>query len=220
MEPQNDHNTMQKRSSLVIMLTVIVIILAVILLGLIGYIFLYRKSSNRPVTPTPSVTKVMAPPSTSVTPSINGTTFCIPAQLKSTVQLSSGAGNVYGTFMITNISDHACKVIGDSFIQVHYDSDSIKNLVVEHSGNPSHSRFTLQPQSSVYSQVHYPNGPQCNGPTVTDQVSFTYAISDTDSVTFKDIRSNSNTFSVNGCSAANDTTTITIWNLSNEPITP
>jgi len=208
----------QKKNSLLVTLLVIVIILAFVLGGLIVYILLNKTTSSTKgiITPTPTQIQTTSTPS----PTETSSSFCLPSNLSSTLSLSPGAGNVYGTFKITNTSSEPCQIEGNHFIQVNYDTNTIKNLTVTHQGTNTTDVYTLQPNQSIYSQVHYPNGPQCSGPTVQDPVSFTYTISNNDTVTFKDSMSGKQSFVVNGCSLATEKTEITIWNISNQPITP
>lgn len=208
----------QKKNALLITLLVIVIILAFVLGGLIVYIFLNKTTSspNGTTTPTPTQTS----PTATMSPTQTNSSFCSPSNLSSTLSLSPGAGNIYGTFKITNTSNKPCQIEGNHFIQVHYDMNTIKNLTVTHQGINSTDVYTLQPNQSVYSQVHYPNGPQCSGPTVQDPVTFTYMISNNNSVAFKDSMSGKQSFVVNGCSSSTEKTEITIWNMSDQPIIP
>jgi len=147
------------------------------------------------------------------------TSYCTPSALDATLSLSGAAGNIYGTAAIKNTSNTPCQIIGNNFMDVSYDS-SIKNLTVTHTGTPTNQTFTIQPGKSIYSQVHYPNGPQCQGPTVQDQVTFSYKISPSGSVTFKNTENGNTAQIVQGCSSATDMTEITVWNMSSQPITP
>lgn len=145
--------------------------------------------------------------------------YCAPNNLEATLTTSGAAGNIYGTATIKNTSNSSCQIIGNDFLDVSYDS-SIKNLTVTHTGTPTNQTFTIQPGKAVYSQVHYPNGPQCQGPTVQDQVTFSYKISPSGSVTFKNTENGQTTQVVQGCQSPTDMTEITVWNISSQPITP
>jgi hypothetical protein len=215
---QSMDSSPQKRSNLLVTLLVIVIILAFVLGGLIVYILLNKTNSSTTETTTPTLTQ--ASPTTTLSPVQTNSSFCIPQNLSATLSLSPGAGNVYGTFKVTNTSNEPCQIEGNHFIQPNFDSNTIKNLTVTHQGTNTTDIYTLQPNKSVFSQVHYPNGPQCSGPTVQDPVSFTYQIADNTEVTFKDAMNGKQNFVVNGCSSPTEKTEITIWNMSDQPITP
>lgn len=143
--------------------------------------------------------------------------YCSANDLAASLDLSPGAGNIFGTFTLKNISSQICSVLGGNFIDVSYDS-SIKNISVSHQGQTQPQPFTLSSNQVLYSQVHYPNGPQCQGPTKAVNVSFSYKISPTQTVTFKN---SGNTASVvQACQSDKAMTKIQIWQLSDKPITP
>lgn len=145
--------------------------------------------------------------------------YCSPSSLDATLGLNGAAGSIYGNAEIKNTSSTPCQIIGNNFIDASFDS-SIKNLTVTHTGTSTNQTFTLQPGKSVYSQVRYQNGPQCQGPTVQDQVTFSYKISPSGSVTFKNTENGKTAQVVQGCSSPTDMTEITVWNMSSQPITP
>lgn len=153
------------------------------------------------------------------TASSTSVSYCAPANLEANLSLSGAAGSIYGNAEIKNASNSPCQIIGNNFIDVSYDS-SIKNLTVTHTGTPTNQTFTIQPGKSVYSQVRYQNGPQCQGPTVQDQVTFSYKVSSRGSVTFKNTENGKTTQVVQGCQSPADMTEITVWNMSAQPITP
>lgn len=148
------------------------------------------------------------------TPSVvNNTPYCSPQDLQTGLNLSPGAGNIYGTFTIKNISGTTCQIIGNNFITANYDMQTINNIKVEHIGIPETQIFQVAPNQTIYSQVHYPNGPQCSTGIKTAKVIFKYAVSPIDTVSFDQQ-------GLTICDLATDITTIQIWNMSSEPITP
>lgn len=148
----------------------------------------------------------------------NFTSYCAPNQLQANLSLEPAAGNIYGTFTIKNTSNTTCQVSGNSFITANYAS-TIKNIAVTHVGEPTQSTYTLEPNQTLYSQLHYPNGPQCSSAAQSTPVTFRYAVSPNKSITFTN--SNGNTAqNVATCKASDEETTIQIWNISDKPITP
>lgn len=191
----------------------LLLLIAIILLG--GFLYLYTK---RQPTPTknqiaPTVTKALPSP----TPL---QTYCQAAAVQAVVTLSPGAGNVYGTFTLKNISNNTCQILGNEFITVNYDTSAVKNITVLHVGQTQEQPFTLTPGQELYSQVHFPNGPQCQSVGIhPTPVTFTYKISPTNTVMFS---SPSERIApvVQACSSPADMTEIKIWKMSPTPITP
>lgn len=184
----------------------------VIVLVLLGSATVFVKNVYQPspsLSPTPNISIAVSP--TSVPP-----TFCKPAALHATLITQGAAGNIYGTLAIKNTSAFACQIQGNQFIQAAY---QVSNITVGHQGTPSAALLMIQPNQSVYSQIHYPNGPQCNGPTKDTSISFSYPISPNAKVTFQN--QNGQTIqSIPVCSATSEITNIDVWSLSNKPISP
>ncbi|HSW88637.1 MAG TPA: DUF4232 domain-containing protein [Candidatus Saccharimonadales bacterium] len=143
---------------------------------------------------------------------------CKPHDLEANLDLSPGAGNVFGTFTLKNISANTCQVLGGSFINAKY-NQSITNITVAHVGQTQPQPFTLAPNQTIYSQVHYPNGPQCSSGVKTTKVTFIYNISPANIVTFKNTNGEA-AQDVQTCTSASDITQIQIWNMATAPITP
>ena len=144
--------------------------------------------------------------------------YCLPQDLQATLITSPGAGNIYETFTIKNISPKTCSIVGNNFISPTYDTGSIKNIAVTHIGKSESAKFNLVPNKTIYSQVHYPNGPQCQSQTRPTNVMFTYKISPKLSVTFAGPNGEKEQI-VMTC-VSSDITIIEIWNMSAKPITP
>lgn len=146
----------------------------------------------------------------------NTISYCSSSNLQAFLNLSPAAGNIYGTFTLKNISNQSCSISGGNFIEVSY-PNSIKNISVTHVGQTQSQPFTLSPNQTLYSQVHHPNGPQCQGPTQQVNVSFSYKISPTNSITFN---TEGNTPAIVQDCQGPEVTQIQIWQMSTQPITP
>lgn len=194
----------------------------IVIILLIGAGFLFTRKTNNIVTsPQPSPTSAVTNPISTPSPSItNTTTFCTPQNVQAGLTLSPGAGNVYGTFTLKNISSSTCQIIGGSFISPQYDTSTVKNITITDTGQTQSQPFDLAPNQSIYSQVHYPNGPQCQSVGLNQTpVTFSYKISPTDSVSFKTPDGKTQQI-VQTCKSPTDMTEIQIWNMSTKPITP
>ena len=185
----------------------------ILLLG--GFLYLYTKRQPAPIKNqiAPTVTKALP----SQTPRH---TYCESAAVQAVVTLSPGAGNVYGTFTLKNLSKNTCQILGNEFVNMSYDTNTVKNITVTHVGQTQEQPFTITSGQTLYSQVHFPNGPQCQSIGIHPiPVTFTYKISPTDTVTF---RNPSEMISpvVQACSSPTDMTGVKIWEMSTTPIVP
>jgi len=193
----------------------IILVIAFLILAAIFIFKLHRRSYA------PSPTAPMTKPNTQITKpqAVNSSenSFCTPRDLQGSISLSPGAGNIYGTFTLTNMSSRPCKVLGGEFIDVHY-NPTITNISITHVGQTQPAPFVLAPHQTIYSQVHYPNGPQCSSVTKPVPVSFTYAIDAQKEVTFKDANGKAEQ-QVQACKSPNEITQIQIWNMATQPIT-
>lgn len=182
----------------------------VLVLVAIG-IFVYRGENAKH---SPALTPTLTP---TPTPAVkNETAYCSPVDLEAIIETQGAAGSIYGTLKITNVSKKPCKILGGQYVGANYDK-SVKNLSLSYLGDLLQQNFILDPNKSLYSQVRYPNGPQCSGPTKQTPVKFTYKVSPDDQVVF----SNAGNLSqiVQTCSSEDQDTEITIWNISKTPIT-
>ena len=203
-------------------------IVVLILLGGIGYFYLQNSASTRQQIPA-SLTPTTQQPSPSISqtsgratlsPS-NEAVYCRSQNLQASLNLSPGAGNVYGTFMVKNISQGTCQVQGGEFILAKYDTNTVKNITVTHVGQTQKPPFILSPGETIYSQVHYPNGPQCQSIGLnTTGITFSYQISLTNTIAFKNQEGNTEEIPVHTCKSPTDMTEIQIWNMATQPITP
>ena len=184
-----------------------IVSLVLVILVVVGAFFYLRMGQSKSLTPIPSVSPTDSGP------------YCSPGDLQSLVELGAGAGNVYGTLTLKNISQDTCEVLGGDFVVADYDS-SVKNITITHIGQTQAQPFVLAPGQTIYSQVHYPNGPQCQSIGLNQtNVTFTYQISPTDTVSFKNQQGGAQQI-LQTCKSPNDRTEIQIWNMANHPITP
>lgn len=135
-------------------------------------------------------------------------TFCTLADIQTTITSDGAAGNIYGSLQIKNISPSICTIQGNQFIQATF---SASNLRVVHKGNTGPATIALKPGQIVYSRIHYPNGPQCQGPTTQTPVTLTYAISSITHVTFKP--AGNVPTAVTTCVAKDQLTILDVWSI-------
>jgi hypothetical protein len=181
---------------------IVICVIALTLLGAIAFVRMQPSSIQ----------------SNSVTPTGKGN-YCTSDELEALIALSPAAGNVYGTLTLKNVSSAECEVLGGKFVTADYDS-SIKNIAVTHIGQTQEKPFILSPGQTIYSQVHYPNGPQCQSVGLNQtRVTFSYQVSPTDAVSFKNSQGGTQQI-VQSCLSPDDMTEIQIWNMANQPITP
>lgn len=179
----------------------IIFILLLIVIGLYIVILQVKPQTNiKPiVTSTPSASEVS-----------QSQKYCSINALQSVIQFEGAAGSVYGTLAIQNISDTACTIIGNNYIQPIF---SASTITVAAQGDPGSGLINLNPKQAVYSRVRYPNGPQCQNGVVQDEVSFMYKISLTDTVLFHS-DDGKTLQKVNACKADSEKTVIQVWSLA------
>jgi hypothetical protein len=142
--------------------------------------------------------------------------FCSPTELEGSIQLDGAAGNVYGKVMIKNISERACDIVGSNYLDVRYDIRNVRNVELMPQGTPGESILHIEPNQTVYSQIHYPNGPQCSGATKSINVLYAYRVSTGNEVIVK--KPSGEATSLNVCTSSK-MTTVDIWPLSTSEIT-
>ena len=140
--------------------------------------------------------------------------FCKPQDLKADITFQGAAGNIYGTLAIKNVSKEKCPIRGSGFVNPSY---SATNINVKTQGNPGPSSLTLLPDQTVYSQIHYPNGPQCQGPIAYADVYFSYDISPGKNVEFKNQEGKVKQ-TIGVCKSLKEITEIDVWSLSEKPV--
>lgn len=138
--------------------------------------------------------------------------FCSPKDIEAKIQMGAAAGNIYGTLTITNTSSIPCHIIGNNKINA---VSSAKNISLNYFPREGQQDILLTPNKTLYAKVHYPNGPQCQSPIVSSTITFSYALSPTDNVTFANQNGKINQGIVT-CSNANEVSQVDIWNLSTQ----
>lgn len=188
----------------------------IILLATGFILFSQVNSTSKTIKPTPiPIHKITPTPTIPVTvlASTSLVSFCKTNNINATITTQGAAGNIYGNLVIQNTSAFSCKTQGNQFINVVF---SAANIKVIPQGKTGPTTITLSPHQKVYSQIHYPNGPQCNGPSKQTPVTYTYAISPIDSVTFTSGENTSAT-SVTTCVSPNQTTQLDVWSIYLQP---
>jgi hypothetical protein len=137
--------------------------------------------------------------------------FCTAGNLTATVTFEPAAGNIYGTFTITNTSTQKCNVLANTFVKVEYAVAKNPNVNVVNLGQPSGQPFTLEPDQSIHAKSHYPNGPQCQSGVHPEAVTYTYKVSPDAAVTFTNPDVNRD-FPLQVCSSNAEITEVDITN--------
>jgi hypothetical protein len=141
--------------------------------------------------------------------------YCSPSELEGAVQLEGAAGNVYGKVTIKNISSRACDIVGSNYLDVRYDIRNVRNIELAPTGIPGENTYHIEPNQILYSQIHYPNGPQCGGATKSINVLYAYRISSGNEVILKKPSGEATTLPV--CTSSK-MTKVDIWPLSTTEI--
>jgi hypothetical protein len=178
----------------------IIILVVIVVFATIGT-FLISKFSSPNAVPQPQLN---TQPTT--------TPFCQPNQLSGNIDTQAAAGNIYATLTLTNIGKTACEIALGDTISARFDA---KNIAVHYEDTTHSNKMILSPTKSVYSQVHFPNGPQCQSGIIQKPLTLTYKAGQT-SIEFK---STNGKLMVQACSSESEKTIIDIWPLSQKPIT-
>ncbi|CAN5337193.1 hypothetical protein BH10PAT1_BH10PAT1_0700 [soil metagenome] len=132
------------------------------------------------------------------------TNYCTSDQLSANITSEGAAGSIYGTLTLTNNSATACNVaLGNSVNAVFL----ANNISINYEATDAKEDFLLNPAAEVYSQVHFPNGPQCQSGITEQDVSFQYQTKLIGSL------------KIQACKSQDEPTVIDIWPLSKTPIT-
>lgn len=205
---------------------ILLLIIVILVVGTLGYEKFYPKNEQVMVPPLDSATPLPSlVPDTSSLPQASGTlsssptpptdsTSCAPTNIEPVITLDAGAGNIYGTLSLKNTSSKNCSISGNEFIIPQYEA---KNITVSEQGAVGAKTISLAPQQTVYSQVHFPNGPQCSGRTEQGQITFTYPITLSQSVVFKD-ESGEVAQPIQLCSTVLENTDVQVWSISSKPV--
>ena len=183
----------------------IIILLAIIGITVAGYYFIAQFSSAPTTTPQ----------SPTITSSPTQTTFCSKDQLTATIAAQGAAGNIYATLTMTNTGKTTCTIILGNTVTALF---AAQNITVHYLEDSTPNRLLLAPSASVYSQVHYPNGPQCQSGIKEQPVTFLYK-ADQETVAFVP-NAQTGKVALQACSSPQEKTQIDIWPLSKQPVTP
>lgn len=185
------------------------VVLIIVMLTTIG--FLVLRPSTNPGSPT-SVTPPAVSTPTPTTPSLSPS--CNPSDLKAIIATEGGAGNIYGTLTLQNISTSSCTIIGNNFISA---TSPATTLSFHHQGSLGPESISLAPHQTVYSQVHFPNGPQCPGSITQSSIIFKYLVSSATSITFTNANGKTSQ-PIQICSDQKTITTVDLWSIYLHPV--
>lgn len=182
------------------------IVIGLIAVVLIIALYIYKNPGQQNITP--------ASPTPTIFSGNNASAFCTPSDLDATLTSEGAAGNIFGTLSIKNISGKGCQITGNNYILPIFE---VQNLVVKNQATKGPETFILSPNQIVYSQIHYPNGPQCSGEITQADITYSYKISPNDNIVFKGADNNAKQ-SIGVCKSASELTQIDVWSLSEKPV--
>jgi Domain of unknown function (DUF4232) len=201
----------------------IIILLVIITFCIAGYYFLqiFSRPQNVSKYPAPPFIKLSPtlPPTVTPTNAISNQTqitACTQNELRATIMAQGAAGNIYGTLEMANTGKAACSVELGNTVSAMTDA---KNITIHYQQTAPSQTFILAPGSKVYSQVHYPNGPQCQSGIAPKPISFLYKTLQT-AITFQSTTPHEGTLMIQACTSLAEKTVVDIWPLSLSPITP
>ncbi len=109
----------------------------------------------------------------------------------------------------------ACKITGNDFVKATSDA---KNISIKPQGQPGPATLSLNPNQTVYSQVRYPNGPQCSSQTLQATITFSYDISQNDAIVFRSQNEDPKQ-NIVVCTSPSEITEVQVWSISDKPLT-
>jgi len=193
-------------------LTLIFILLAIISLSFAIYFLISHFSPPSPdVTQVPTNSVSLSP---TVIPTQPSDQSCKQNQLTTKVTSQGAAGNIYDTLTITN-TGIPCEVILGNSITV---AAGATNIVFHNQETITSENYLLATGAKVYSQLHYPNGPQCQSGISQQQITVLYKTGNITVPFTPD--SETGKLRIQACSSPQEKTTVDIWPLSKNPITP
>jgi hypothetical protein len=188
-------------------LTLIFILLAIISLSSVLYFLLSHFSPPAAVisqVPTDSI----SPTSIPTQPDNN---LCKQNQLVAKVSSQGAAGNIYDTLTITNTAN-PCEIVLGNTIMVNF---SANNIVLHKQKIVSSQNYLLATNAKVYSQLHYPNGPQCQKGIAPKPITILYKVGQTSVPFVPDVQTGK--VEIQACSSDAEKTTVDVWPLSKNP---
>jgi hypothetical protein len=141
--------------------------------------------------------------------------FCLPTQLKASIDSQGAAGNIYGKITIKNISQTTCHVIGNNELKVEYPT-SVQNFQIVQKGESATEIFTLAPNQAIYSLIHFSDSPQCSSKLINIATFVTYAFSRKDILIFSSNRGN--IITIPSCENVSEKTQIDLYPFSRNEI--
>lgn len=144
----------------------------------------------------------------------NDASFCTPKDLSARLTTEGAAGSIYGILTIKNTSERTCLIFGNNFI---VPISEAKNITIKNQGQAGADIVSLTPNKEFYSQIHYPNGPQCSGQTIQEVISYRYKISQSDFVTFKN-QNGDIYLRIGVCRIPSEMTEVDVWGLSEKSV--
>lgn len=183
-----------------------ILIIGILLILIVVSFFAYRRERKETAeegAPTPTVAVAITTQPTATT------TYCQAKDLVTLLTSEGAAGSIYGTFTIKNASTKPCTIIGNNKIDAVF---TASNIFVTYKGTGP-ATIQLAPGQTVYAQVHYPNGPQCNGPIKTADISFQYTYAPEKTITFKNNLGNEKQ-QIAACADTASMTEVTLWPFS------
>jgi len=181
----------------------IIILLVIIIFTVVSYHVIAHFSTQ-------STNTVMTPPQPST-----GESLCQKNQLETSLSSQGAAGNIYDTLTLTNKGKTTCTVVLGNTVTAQFEAS---NMTIHYIENVPSENFVLAPDANVYSQIHYPNGPQCQSGIKEQPISFYYKNGQTSLLFVPNAQTLKLT--VQACLSPNEKTIIDIWPLSKQPITP
>jgi len=189
--------------------TKFIILLAIIILC-VSWLYLFTQSKK-----TQHSSQTLSSLPTNSPPTKAPLAQCSQDQLVATISAQGAAGNIYGNLELTNIGKTVCAITLGNTITA---TTSATNILIHYQQNLSPQPFVLAPSEKVYSQVHYPNGPQCQTGISPQPLAFIYKTDQT-AVTFQLPSPQTGKLILQSCTSPAEKTTIDIWPLSKTPIT-
>lgn len=197
---QTSYSTLETINMKKIILTFILVV--IIAFTVVNYYFIAHFSSS-PASINPSPTAIHSQ-----------TNLCQSNQLSGTMTTQGAAGNIYAALELKNIGKTACTITLGNTVSAIYHAN---NIVINYKQHSNLQQLILSPLATVYSQIHYPNGPQCQSGITEKQITFLYHAG-LISVAFQPTTQDE-TLQVPACDSPKEKTTIDIWPLSQNPVT-
>jgi hypothetical protein len=196
-------------------LTLVVVLFAIIALSVAGTFLISKFSPQNAdvVTLTPTKAVSQTPTQVNTKPTATQATFCQANQLSAKLTSQGAAGSIYDALEMTNTSTTPCSVDLGNTVTAKFEA---KNIVTNDQSTVHTENFILKPNATVYSQVHYPNGPQCQSGITPQPISIFYK-SDQTSIAFEP-NIQTGKLLVQACTSESEKTTVDIWPLSKNPI--